>query len=303
MVLGARTRFLSGLGAVALALPACRASPTPDENAPPVASRIELLSDTTWPTGPFGASVRRGHALLAHTPDSLPQYAPGGLRCVNCHMDDGMRKNGIMLIGVSARYPQYRSRNGRVDLLADRVNDCFTRSLNGHALPADGPDMRDIVAYLTWLSRGVPLFDSIAGQGLPKLAPLAADTARGAALFTTTCARCHGLDGNGGPGGKGVPVVPPLWGPRSFNIGAGMARLNTIAAFVRFNMPYDKPESLTDQQAFDVAAYIVSRPRPDFAGKENDWPNGDPPSDVAYRTTAAQRRGAAAARTTPTSAH
>ena len=45
-----------------------------------------------------------------------------------------------------------------------------------------------------------------------------------------------------------------------------MARLRTAAAFLRYNMPVDRAVSLTDQQAFDVAAYLVSRPRPDFAG-------------------------------------
>ena len=273
----------------------CRAASTPDENSA-AALALDVPIDTAWPAGPFGASARRGHALLAHTPDSLPQYALSALRCTNCHLDDGARRNGLLLAGAYARFPQYRARSGRVDQLSDRVNDCFRRSLNGRALPVDGPDMRDIVTYLAWISRDVGVLDSVRGQGLPKLTPLVADTARGAILFASHCMRCHGEDGNG------IAPVPPLWGPRSFNIGAGMARLRTMAAFVRLNMPFDRPGSLTDQQAFDVAAYVASHARPDLPGKENDWPNGDPPPDVAYSTTAAAHR-TPAARTTPTSAH
>lgn len=270
------------------------------------AARLRTLADTSWPAGPIGAAARRGHALLAHTPDSLPRYAASALRCLSCHLDDGTRKNGLMLTGAYARFPQYRARSGHVDLLADRINECFRRSLNGRPLPVDSPEMRDIITYFAWISRGVGVFDSLSGQGLPKMAPLAGDSARGAVLFALNCARCHGANGAGLPSDAvalGIGPVPPLWGDRSFNVGAGMARLRTAAAFIRYNMPFDLPGSLTDQQAFDIAAYVVSRPRPDLAGKENDWPNGDPPPDAAYPTTAAQKRAAAVPRSTPTSAH
>jgi thiosulfate dehydrogenase len=80
--------------------------------------------------------------------------------------------------------------------------------------------------------------------------------------------------------------APPLWGPRSFNVGAGMARLQVTAAFVRSNMPFDTPGTLTSQDAFDVAAFMNGHERPDFAGKENDWPKGDPPPDSPYKTKA-----------------
>jgi thiosulfate dehydrogenase len=69
-----------------------------------------------------------------------------------------------------------------------------------------------------------------------------------------------------------------------------MARVNSAARFIHKVMPRDNPGSLTPQQAFDVAAYVTSRPRPDFAGKENDWPKGSPPADVAYETNAALRK-------------
>jgi thiosulfate dehydrogenase len=276
-------------------LTACRATPVPAAHERAM-DRVALLSDTTWPATPMGKAARRGHALLAHTPDSLPKYAHSALRCFNCHLDEGMRRNGLLLIGVAARYPQYRSRSNSVEMLIDRVNDCFRRSLNGSALPAESNDMRDIIAYLSWISRGVGVFDSVPGQGLPKLTPLKPDTAKGAAIFASVCSVCHGPDGHGSA------AYPPLWGPRSFNIGAGMTRLYTLASFVRSNMPYDKPGSLSDQQAFDVAAFVASHPRPDYAAKAADWPNGDPPPDVAYPTAGA-KHPAAPARTTPNGAH
>jgi thiosulfate dehydrogenase len=226
----------------------------------------------------FGRAVRRGRALLAHTSDSLPAYVGNALQCVSCHPSDGRQPDAMPWVGVYARYPQYRSRSASISLLTDRINDCFLRSLNGRALPADSREMRDMVTYMVFLSRGVPVGAVVRGQGLKRLALTSGDTARGATLFDSTCARCHGQRG------EGTPVAPPVWGPRSYNIGAGMARRTVAAAFIRSNMPFDKPGSLTDQQAMDVASYIDAQARPDFAGKDADWPNGGAPADVGYQT-------------------
>ena len=227
------------------------------------------------------AAVRRGRAILASTRDSLPQHVGNKLRCVSCHMGDGLEANKMPLIGVYARFPQYRARSATVEIIEDRINDCFERSMNGKALPRDGRAMRDIVAYLAFLSYGIPVGATVEGQGFPRLDPLPSDTVRGREVFTASCTICHGVDG------QGTNAAPPLWGPHSYNIGAGMARVRTAAGFVKQAMPFDKPGTLTAQQAFDVAAYINSRPRPDFRDKAEDWPNGDPPPDVAYPTKAA----------------
>lgn len=239
----------------------------------------------------MGASVRRGRALLAHTRDSLPSHVGSSLRCFSCHLDEGRRTSGLPLVGSYTHYPQFRLRRARVDLIEDRVNDCFLRSLNGRALPPDGADMRDIVTFLAWMSRGVAVGDSVKSQSVPALATLTADTARGAQTYVESCAHCHGA------AGEGAGVVPPLWGPKSYNIGAGMARYRTTALFVLHNMPYDRPNTLTPQQALDVSRYINTRPRPDFAGKENDYPTGERPSDVPYPTRAGSRSGTDTART------
>jgi thiosulfate dehydrogenase len=234
------------------------------------------------------AAVRRGRAILSNTRDSLPAHVGNKLRCVSCHMGEGQKANQMPYVGVYARFPQYRARSATVEIIEDRINDCFERSLNGKALPRDSRPMRDIVAYLAFLSYGIPVGAQVEGQGLPRLDPLAGDTARGREVFKARCTVCHGADGQGGTAATPDAVVgPPLWGPHSYNIGAGMARVRTAASFIHVAMPYDNPGSLTPQQAYDVATYINSRPRPDFARKANDWPNGDPPPDVAYPTKAA----------------
>lgn len=239
-----------------------------------VAHRVPSDSEVTDPF--MLASIQRGRALLRHTRDSLPGHVGNQLQCVSCHTMDGTRKNTMSLVGVYARFPQYRARSGHVDLIEDRVNDCFERSMNGRALSHTSAEMRDLVNYMAFLSRGVPAGSRVDGQGVPALEPMKGDTAAGRAQFATTCAPCHGANG------EGTPAAPPVWGPQSYNIGAGMARVNTAAAFIRSAMPQTAPGTLTPQQAFDLATYINSKPRPDFARKDLDWPRGDPPPDVAY---------------------
>jgi thiosulfate dehydrogenase len=220
----------------------------------------------------------------------MPGHVGNDLRCVSCHLDDGTRQDAAPWVGVYSRFPQYRSRNAKVNIIEDRINDCMQRSLNGKPLPLGGPELTDIIAYMAFLSQGVAPPGDVPGQGFRRLELREPDPSRGRLVFTRKCATCHGKDGQGMPNPEPDPnpaYYPPLWGPRSFTVGAGMARLRTAASFIRHNMPFDKPGSMSDRDAWDVAAYIVSRPRPDFRGKENDWPNGDPPPDVAYATKAA----------------
>jgi thiosulfate dehydrogenase len=239
-------------------------------------------AETAIPNGPMGASIRRGLAILSATRDSMPRHVGNDLRCTSCHLDNGRRANAMSWVGIYGRFPQYRSRSGRVVTLEDRINGCFLRSLAGKAVDPGSAEMRDMLAYMAFLSQGVPVGVEVEGQGTAKMRPLVGDTIHGEKIFHETCAQCHG------EGGLGTNIAPALWGPRSYNIGAGMARVRTAAAFIRYNMPFDKPSSLSDQDAFDVAAFVNARPRPDFAGKENDWPNGDAPPDAAYQTKASK---------------
>ncbi len=245
------------------------------------AARVPFVvpDPATMPDGPLGISIRRGRALIEHTRDSLPGFVGNDLRCTSCHLDGGLRANVMPFVGVYARFPQYRGRSARVIDLEERIGDCFVRSMNGTSPAYDSPEMRDMIAYLAWLSRGVPVGREMHGQGMVAVAPLTPDTAAGRVAFNAECARCHGEDGQGL-----IPPAPPLWGPRSFNIGAGMTRLRTAAAFIRAAMPYDRPGSIAPQMAYDIAAYMNSHSRPDLPGKENDWPLGGAPVDAAYET-------------------
>ena len=235
--------------------------------------------DSAIPHDALGASIRRGLALVTHTTDSLPKYATGSLQCASCHLDAGRRRDAAALIGVYSRFPKYMDRTGAVIPIEDRVNYCFTRSLAGNKIPTDSREMQDIVAYLAFLSTGVPAGAHVKGEAMPKMPKLTGDTVRGAVLFASTCTACHGPQGQGNP-----PAIPALWGPKSYSIGASMAREERAATFIRHFMPLSNPGSLTDQQAYDVSAYINSHPRPDSPGKEKDWPAEGVPYDVPYNT-------------------
>src|SRR3954470_13725439 len=243
-------------------------------------------ADSSWlrlnvdslPNDPLTTSIRRGRAILAATHDSMPEYAPSALKCTSCHLDNGRKLGAVPLYGTYTRYPQYLERAGGVVSIEDRVNFCFTRSLAGYRVPENSSEMRDIVSYIAFLSRGIPAGADPAGTRIPQMAEGKGDSARGVTVFAANCARCHGVDA------KGSAVAPPLWGEKSFSIGASMAREERAAAFVSNNMPYDNPGSMTDQQSWDVAAYITSLPRTDLPGKELDYPVGKVPVDVPYRT-------------------
>ena len=265
--------------ASALAQPLVRrasagATPPTQSVAPKVPFRIPPESELR--DKGYRASALRGRALLLATRDSLPRNVGNALRCASCHLDGGLRRDAMPWVGSYARFPQFRPRSGKVDLIEDRINDCFRRSMNGRPLDPGGRDMRDIVAYFAFLSTGIPVGAEMEGQGFPRLQPLAADVGRGKAVFSAVCARCHGATG------QGTAIAPPLWGPRSYNVGAGMARINTAASFIHALMPFDRAQQLTPQQAFDVATYINTRPRPDFPAKTRDWPRGGKPPDADY---------------------
>src|SRR5438034_6544810 len=140
------------------------------------------------PDGPLGAAIQRGRALLLATRDSLPAHVGNRLRCASCHLDEGRRATGS-LVGAYARYPQYRPRSATVETIEYRVNDCFRRSMNGAPLAVDGAEMRDIIAYLWFLSRDVPIEPAAPGNRLQQWAQLTADTTAGAAVYAASCTR------------------------------------------------------------------------------------------------------------------
>lgn len=237
-----------------------------------------------------GRLVRRGRDIITATyayigpevSDRAKRFAGNNLACGNCHLQAGTKKFGIALFGLFGEYPRYSTRRGAEATIEDRLNSCMARSMNGRPLPADGPEMRALVAYIKFLSTGVPPGEVLPGLGVGRMPELdrAADPARGAQGYAEKCALCHAPNGVGFR--RSLPttdlgyVVPPLWGSDSFNDGAGMARLITAANFIHFNMPhgadYLNPQISVDD-AWDIAAFVLSHPRPHLAGIEHDFPN------------------------------
>jgi thiosulfate dehydrogenase len=217
------------------------------------------------------AAVELGYNIMVDTPKYAGDYVGDRLTCANCHfrggITDGGRNGGLSLVGVAAKYPIYRPRaKGDVDLI-ERTNSCFERSMNGKPAPADSPEMRALLAYYQWISKGLPVYEEVPWLGLKPLASRhEPDATRGQTIYARQCASCHG------PDGAGTLIGPPLWGEHAYNDGAGMSKLRDIAAFVHLNMPRGNPR-LTPEESLDVGAYVVAQPRPHFTPPPPDGGN------------------------------
>ncbi|CAG2160042.1 c-type cytochrome [Cupriavidus numazuensis] len=234
---------------------------------------MPVPDEASIPKGPMGDAVKRGKALLTDTRKQLPSNVGNGLNCTSCHLNAGTTAYASPWVGLAGAFPEYRSRSGKVISLQERINDCFQRSMNGKPLAFDSSDMNAIMAYMKWLSTGVPTGTNVAGRGFEKIdMSLKPDPVHGKSVYTAQCASCHGAEGQGTKNPQGGYIFPPVWGKDSFNVGAGMARLYTAAAFVKHNMPLGRGGSLSAQDAVDVAAYFTQQPRPDYAARVNDWP-------------------------------
>ena len=263
-------------GAVALAAclalgPVLAAAPVP----------LVVPADSTIPAGPEGMAIRLGRQLMIDTRSQLPRNVGNGLNCSSCHLAAGTQAGAGPFVGLTAVFPAYRSRDGRIDSLQERINDCFERSMNGKPLTWNSTEMNAMLMYMRWLSTGVPVGSNVAGRGMGAInTSLTPDPARGSQIFAARCASCHGAQGAGTPDGRGGYVLPPVWGPKSFNVGAGMARTYTAAAFIKGKMPLGQNDSLSDQEAVDVADFVAHQPRPAFAGATNDYAKGERPKDA-----------------------
>jgi thiosulfate dehydrogenase len=235
---------------------------------------------------PFGKLVKYGHALFTNTPneigpgvaDPAKHFAGNNLACQSCHLQGGTQSYAMPMLGIWGQFPQYRGREGDVDSIEDRINGCMERSMNGRALPLESREMKAFSSYMRWLSTGVPAGAKLVGAGTMRInePDRAADPARGAQIYAQSCSACHGENGAGVRAQQGLGYqFPPLWGSDSFNNGAGMSRLLTAAAYAKHNMPlgtrFDAP-LLTDEEAYDVAGYIVSQKRPQKPGLDKDYP-------------------------------
>lgn len=220
-------------------------------------------SDDSIPNDEFGQIVRQGKNIFDDTQHYAKQYVGNSLNCVNCHLASGRKPDSAPLWGAYVHYPAYRAKNKKVNTFEQRIQGCFKFSMNGKAPAVDSPEMIALVTYSYWMASGAPVGAKLSGAGykaLPKPA-IAPDFNRGKAVYTASCQICHGADGEGKKV-DGKTVFPPLWGSESFNWGAGMHQINNAAAFIKANMPLSKGNTLTDQEAWDVATFVMSHERP-----------------------------------------
>ena len=230
------------------------------------------------PAGGDGPLIAYGYALITRTyanigpevEDRAMRFAGNNLTCQNCHLDAGTNRNAMPLVGVFKTYPKFSTRDRRVISLSERLNECMVRSMNGRPLPDEFREMKALLAFVRYVGDAPPAPVLPA----PEAPPLVADASRGAEVFVTVCAACHQENGlgkrTGSVGDAGGYVFPPLWGPDSFNDGAGMDHFERIVGFVRRNMPRGVDPlhpQLTLQQAWDVSAYVIAQPRPRYTGR------------------------------------
>ncbi|QEY25341.1 c-type cytochrome [Neisseria zalophi] len=256
-----------------------------------VVGEYALPSDSDIDKQPNATQIRYGQRLLNETKRLLPGYVGNQLNCNSCHIAQGKVPGGNPYINTYNSYPREMPRAGKELDLAGRINGCFQRSMNGKPLPEDSEEMQAMIAYMKWLGQDVPK-----GQRVDVVNAVSINTdlipnpGRGKQLYAQYCASCHGSNGEGKQDGTGHFAFPPLWGDQSFNIGAGMARTYKAAAFIKAAMPmgvhtkgmWGEGNLLSEQDAVDIAEFFTHQPRPDFAGKVNDWPNGKKPKDARY---------------------
>jgi len=269
------------------------------------------LTDSTLDSSLHGDQVRKGFRIFMQTPREAPRFTSNKLSCANCHLNGGQREHALPLVGVAGVFPEYNTREGRQFTLEDRIVGCFMRSENATGSKRPGsrarlrteqvhlyPDTASeevaaLASYITWLSVGLPSGQKPPWRGhnvIPRdsCVPISRlDPVRGKTLYEENCSSCHGSSGQGVK--IGDKRAGPLWGPNSWNDGAGAARIYTLAGFIRYAMPYLNPGSLNDEQAQQIAAFINSMPRPEYPLKNRDYQVSKIPPDAVYYHT--QQRG------------
>lgn len=220
------------------------------------------------PPGPLGAAIQSGHDMIMQTGTNAASkaYIGNALSCANCHTNAGNNDHPGNFLNTASEYPSFSPREGAVITLEDRIANCFMRSMNGKRPSTDSAVVVDMAAYIDWLDRDkkVEALPTPAASPYPAMvkAATAADYAAGQTLYKQNCAACHGANG------AGMGSFPPVWGARSYNAGAGLANIAKLATWVKGNMPLGNPH-LSDQEAFQVALYVDTQPRPDFVLRDH----------------------------------
>lgn len=251
---------------------------TPDTEEEELQFNPPSLDDLD-PEDPMTEYIIYGEELFSESDTVMPDYVGNELSCASCHADGGMAPANSM-VGVVPNFPEYNKRAGTVFTIEDRINGCMVRSMNGEELEEDSEEMRSMVAFLTYISEGIEVGEEIPWRTPSEMPEIPEpDIVNGEELYETkNCMSCHATDGSG----TGATTGPALWGDNSFNDGAGMARLTKAAGYIQDNMPVGQEGTLTDQEAADLAAFMLSQDRPEFDGHDNDWPHGRP-TDIMDR--------------------
>ncbi len=239
---------------------------------------------------PDSGELVYGMRLMVQTRELLPANVGNELECASCHINGGTVAKGAPFSGIAQLFPLYAPRAGRVIDFPDRINACLRRSMNGKPLEKSSREMRAMVAFVAAMPSAGKSGEPIPGRGVGRVADsVVPNAANGRRIFGDQCAVCHGDKGQGMRAPNGELIFPPLAGPGTFNIGAGMARTHTAAGFIRNNMPIgaslDFPHGrggLSEQEAVDVAEFFTRLPRPDYPDKRKDWPKGGKPADARY---------------------
>jgi len=234
------------------------------------------------PHDEYGELVRYGKSLIRHTsryigPRGSVNKNANGMNCQNCHLDAGTKAWAGNFGAVAALYPRFSDRRGAHETINQRITDCFERSMNGKAPDSNSREMKAMYAYIIWVGKDVIKGKKPAGAGLEVLTFIErpADPQKGKILYQQKCQSCHGLNGEGQPDSIAEYRYPPLWGDHSYNTAAGLYRLTKFAGFIKDNMPFGSNysnEQLNNEEAWDLAAFVNSQPRPVKKFKQ-DWPN------------------------------
>lgn len=236
----------------------------------------------TIPKNEYGQLIRYGKQLISHTaryigPEGSINKNANGMNCQNCHLDAGTRAWAGSFGGVASVYPRFSDRRGAIESINQRITDCFERSMNGKAPDSASREMKAMNAYISWLGKDVIKGKKPAGAGLEPISNIerAADPQKGKLIYMEKCQKCHGTNGDGQPDSVSEYRYPPLWGDHSYNTSAGLYRLSKFASFIKDNMPFGSNyanEQLSTEEAWDLAAFVNSNPRPVKKFK-SDWPN------------------------------
>jgi len=226
--------------------------------------KILSEEDLAIPQDKYGDDVRLGYRIFTNTAQYASRYTGNDLSCSNCHLDGGRRAYAAPMWGAIGMYPAYKQRNDRNNTLEDRIQQCFQFSLNGFAPSPDSPEIRALLSYIHFISRGVPIGVNMPGRGFVSLENTGYDPnpARGLSNYEKYCVSCHQADGSGkrNENAKGF-AIPPLWGRHAYNKAAGFSHIGKLAGFIKSNMPINQA-TLSTQEALDIAAYINQQIRP-----------------------------------------